>query len=257
MINKQKGVTKASGFKGKVDIKPRLILEALGDNKSAIAFVNAKEIASFLVVPVIELNNKSPLKQEIRDGWDRILKDLSYQDLKIGTKFLLVSPQNNWNIFDNKLNLIETAYIIDGANYLNYLVSNNIAEKIPMLVLFGQSEHEELFYRQNIHKRPNFSIFDIKHKVGTEAPRLIIDDKWSQVKIISDPFVVKTSRGYVPAINVIDKKNNLTNHIIIGAKSITDKLEPLREKLGTLVDLEIKIKKQSSDPQSLYEVSII
>ncbi len=257
MTNKQKGITNASGFKGKVDITPRLILDALGDTQSAICYVSAKEIISFLIAPVIEVNNKCLLKQEIRDGWGRVLKDLNYKDLRIGAKCLLVSPRNNWKLFNNKLNIIETAYIIDGANYLNYLASNKISEKIPMIVLFGASEDDELIYRQNTHKEQNFSIFDIRHKVGTEAPRLIIDDKWKQIKIISDPFVVKTSRGYVAAINIINTKNNLISHIIVGAKSITEELEPLREKLGTLVGLEIKIRKQSSDPQSLYEISII
>lgn len=256
MTKNQKGVISSEGIRAKVNLSPRLVLDALGSSKNALAYVEPSKIINFLNAPVIQLNSKSPLKQEIRDGWDRVLKNIDFKNVKVATKCLLVSAKKNWNIYDNKINVIETANIIDGANYLHYLVINNFQEKIPMLVIFQSTEAEELACRRSIHQCESFSIHDIKTKVGTEAPRLVIDENWKHVEITSDPFVIKTARGYVAAINVIDKKNNLINHVIVGAKSICAELEPLREKLGSLVGVELKIRKQSSDPQSLYEIAI-
>lgn len=257
MIKNQNGVLKNESLKGRVDIKPRLILDAIGDEDFAVTHVEVTSISNFLIVPVIELNKFSSLHQELRDGWDRILKKVDFSNVQPGSKTLIVSARNNWNIHEGKINIIETAYIIDGANYLYYLLSLVKKQKIPMIIIFGATELQENNIRRGINQSQSFSIHDIKNKVGTDTPRLVVDDNWIEITIKSDPFVVATSLGYTAAIHVIEKGGEELKHLIVGAKSLTKELDFYREKFGSLNNLKLKIRKQSSDQRSPYEIHLL
>lgn len=250
------GVITQQPLKGRAEVSPRLIVPAFGDSIFAVANVDATKIFNFLIAPVIEVNIKSKLTQEIRDEWDRIIKNVDFSKTTLGTKPLVVSARKNWKLYKGEINIIEAAYIIDGAKYLEYLYKNNISQCIPMIAIFNKNESDEILIRRQMGQGSTFSIHDIKNKVGTDAPRMTIGEVWRDVKIVSDPFVIKTSMGYTAAINVIDLKTNSIHHIIAGAKSISNELEIIRNKFGTLSNVEIKIRKQSSDPKSSYEIRI-
>jgi len=68
--------------------------------------------------------------------------------------------------------------------------------------------------------------------------------------------VIKTGMGYTAAINVLETKTNTIHHIIVGAKSLSNELELIRSKIGSLSNIQMKIRKQSSDPKSPYEIKI-
>lgn len=256
MSKKLLGVTTRQPLKGNVDVLPRMVIQAQGDSSFAVARVDASKIISFLIAPVIEVNKKYKLTQETRDGWDRILKEVDFSEIARGVKPLVVSARKNWNLYESEINIIEAAYIIDGAKYLEYLCRYASEKYISMIVLFNKTETEELIIRRQIGDDNTFSIHDIKNKVGTNAPRMTIGESWQQVKILSDPFVIKTGLGYTAAINVVDLKTNTIHHIIIGAKSISNDLEKIRNEFGTLSNIQLKIRKQSADPKSLYEIRI-
>ena len=257
MTRNQHGVIKKGAIKGRADIKSRLILNVIGDKDFAVAYVDPLSICNFLISPVIELNKAIPLHQEVRDGWDRILKKIDFKDVSSGSKTLIVSARNKWNIFEGKVNIIETAYIIDGSNYLHYLVSSNTKQKIPMTIIFGATESDEINIRRGINLSHSFNISDIANKVGTDSSRLIIDDNWKEVTIKSDPFVIVTGLGYTAAIHVIEKNTTELKHLIVGAKSLTKEIDFYREKFGTLNGIQLKIRKQSSDQRAPYEIFLI
>ncbi len=250
------GVTTRLPLRGRAEVLPRMILQAKGDSSFAVASSDVTKLANFLITPVIEINKKAKSKQELREGWDRVLKKIDFSETIPGDKPLLVSARNNWTLYQGDINIIENAYVIDGAKYLEYLLHNDTSLYIPIVVIFNRSEEQELLIRNKINGGTTFSINDIKNKVGTDAPRLTINEFWREIEIVSDPFVIKTSIGYTAAINVIELKTNSIYHIIIGAKSVSNELEIIRNKFGSLANIKMKIRKQSSDPKSIYEIKI-
>jgi plasmid maintenance system antidote protein VapI len=254
MFKQMQGVTTRQPLKGRAEVSPRLVVPAIGDSCFAVASVDATKIFNFLIAPVINVNIKSKLTQELRDEWDRIIKDVDFSKTTFGAKPIVVSARKNWKLYQGEINIIEAAYVIDGAKYIEYLNKNKISQPVSMIIIFDKNESEELIIRRQIGEGSTFSIHDIKNKVGTDAPRMIIGETWRDVKIVSDPFVIKTSMGYTAAINVIDIKTNSMHHIITGAKSISSELEIIRSKLGTLSNVYMKIRKQSSDSKSSYEI---
>lgn len=255
MVKQLQGVTTKQPLKARADVVPRLVIAAKGDASFAVACVDASKIFAFLITPVIEINKKAKSAQEVRDGWDRVIKEVDFS-ITPGAKPLIVSARDNWKIYQDQINIIERAYVIDGAKYLEYLAGGGESKYVPMIVLFNKSEEEELDIRKIITGTGTFSLRDIKNKVGTDAPRLAISEKWCEIQIISDPFVIKTSMGYTAAVNVIDLRAQNVHHLIVGAKSVSNELEALRNKFGTLENLQIKIRKQSADPKSPYEIKI-
>jgi hypothetical protein len=235
-------------------VVPRLVLPAYGDSNFAVSHAQSASIIDFLVAPVVQLVKKTDVRQEVRDGWDRIIKSVDFSSVIPGTKPIIISAGINWNLHDNKINVIETAHILDGAKYLNYLSANKINIELPLLVVFNRNELAEMEIRRAISSAQSFSLNDLASKVGTTAPRLSIGDSWVAVTVKSDPFVIKTSLGYTAALLVLEKKSNQTYHIIVGAKSISTELEDLRLSLGSLVGLDLKIRKQANDQRSPYEL---
>jgi hypothetical protein len=250
------GVTVRKPLKGRAEVLPRMVLAAKGDSSFAVASVDASQIINFLIAPVIEVNKKMKSFQEVRDGWDRVLKEVDFSDTPQGAKPVIVSARKNWKLHQDQINIIEVAYVLDGAKYLEYLHKNNENQNIPLIILFDKTEDEELLVRKKISESGTFSIHDIKNKVGTDAPRMTISDTWREIKIVSDPFVIKTGMGYTAAINVVESKTNTIYHITVGAKSLSNELESIRNKFGSLSNIQMKIRKQSSDPKSPYEIKI-
>lgn len=248
------GVTLRQPLKGRAEVLPRMVLAAKGDSSFAVASADVSEIINFLIVPVIEINKKMKCSQELRDGWDRVLKEVDFSETAPGAKPLIVSARKNWKLYQDQINIIEAAFVIDGAKYLEFLQKSKDFKNIPLIVLFDKTEEEELSVRKKITESGTFSIHDIKNKVGTDAPRMTIGETWREIKIVSDPFVVKTGMGYTAAMNVIELKTHTIHHILVGAKSLSNELEIIRNKFGSLSDIEIKIRKQSSDPKSQYEI---
>ena len=73
------------------------------------------------------------------------------------------------------------------------------------------------------------------------------------LRVTSEPYVVATSRGYAPVINVIDCKSEKESVLFISARSIAEKLEPMRKANKNLfTGLEFWISKESTDKMAQY-----
>lgn len=84
---------------------------------------------------------------------------------------------------------------------------------------------------------------------------LKIDIEPKRLLITSEPYVVYTSRGYQAAINVIERKSRKEYFIYIGAQSLADVLERLREEnFGKMLGLEFWIRKKDSSKFAGYVV---
>lgn len=89
-----------------------------------------------------------------------------------------------------------------------------------------------------------------------DAPRLIVGTGLIQVVIVTEPFVLRTFKGYAPAVNVRHERQRTLHTLYIGAKSIADQLEPMREgNKGRFVGLEFAIRKESDDQYAKYVIT--
>ena len=92
-----------------------------------------------------------------------------------------------------------------------------------------------LFVNYRINRMPN----------AVEALKIDVEPK--KLLVTSEPYVVMTSRGFVAAINVIERRSRREFLIYIGAMSLSKELEARSaQNGGKMLGLEFWIRK--SDP---------
>jgi hypothetical protein len=76
---------------------------------------------------------------------------------------------------------------------------------------------------------------------------------WTHIEIISEPYVVMTSRGYAPVVEVTVGKRPYRQILYISAKSLSDALEEMRQDNSELFSgLRFEISKESEVRTSSY-----
>jgi len=78
---------------------------------------------------------------------------------------------------------------------------------------------------------------------------------WTDLEILSEPYVVITFKGYVAAVEVLDIGSDDRYELLIAAKSLSDGMEPIRqENGGKFTGMRIRIKKDGEERTSRYIV---
>jgi hypothetical protein len=91
-----------------------------------------------------------------------------------------------------------------------------------------------------------------------EIPTLKISTDWIQLIVIGEPDVMITFKGYAPVLPVKLIKNGLDYYMYISAKSLSEKLEPLRQNNnGLFNNLKLSIRKTSEDKFSTYDLKLV
>lgn len=84
---------------------------------------------------------------------------------------------------------------------------------------------------------------------------LKVDTGGVSIKILTEPFVVNTTRGYAPAVNVQLEDTGEERTMFIGAKSLADPLQQMvASNGGRFSGLKLSLKKQSDDRYAGYVV---
>lgn len=84
---------------------------------------------------------------------------------------------------------------------------------------------------------------------------LRVDTSGVSIKIMTEPFVVNTTRGYAPAVNVQLQDTGEERTMFIGAKSLADPLQQMvSSNGGRFSGLKLNLKKQSDDRYAGYIV---
>jgi hypothetical protein len=132
--------------------------------------------------------------------------------------------------------------------------------ELPVLVLFGLKADEEVQARTWIYAYETGSTVpataSLRERVGTDTPRLRVGEPWTDVLVLSEPFVIPTVRGYAPAILVRRRSVTYKEHLLVGARSIAIPLEELRLSTGSLVGQSLSIRKTAGHQSAPYEVKI-
>ncbi len=69
----------------------------------------------------------------------------------------------------------------------------------------------------------------------TSLSHLKIGTEWAEVQILTDPFVVFRKDRYQPVVLVEELETELKYLLFVSAKSLDERLEPLRVRRGALV----------------------
>jgi hypothetical protein len=90
-----------------------------------------------------------------------------------------------------------------------------------------------------------------------KLPQLKVGTGWVDIKVLSEPTVIATFKGYAPVLHVIVKRTKLEYLLYISAKSIAANLEPLRQiNNNAFTGLEFSIRKANDDSFAPYEIKV-
>ncbi|MBA7486650.1 hypothetical protein ES707_22211 [subsurface metagenome] len=83
---------------------------------------------------------------------------------------------------------------------------------------------------------------------------LRVGTDWNEFQVLTDPFVIYRKDKYLPVILVEELGTELKRLLFISAVSLAQCLEPIRVKRGTLVGVNLRVRKRGEERFSTYEV---
>lgn len=89
-------------------------------------------------------------------------------------------------------------------------------------------------------------------RYGTLYERVQLNTYWTELEIISEPFVNNESWGYCPIVHVKTRLGD-SKYLSAQPRSIRDLLESLRGSTSGLIGMKIRIRKKSSAQESGFE----
>lgn len=90
-------------------------------------------------------------------------------------------------------------------------------------------------------------------RAGTGTRRLTIGVSWEYLTLVGRPFVIRTSRGYAPALRAYASSGELV-HVLLGAQSLCKGLFELAQEEEDFTGVAVRIKKASEVQTSPYIV---
>jgi hypothetical protein len=225
--------------------------------ESAVVRFGLEDLIAHVVVPVQHRVDTTKLPQMTEPNWDRHLVCSPALGRPCFHPPVLLSSRGAWHFRDQSVEVFDRAFVVDGAKRLESALRSHPIEEIPVTVVFGLDREQELALRRQIQGTgmPTKHV-ERRERIDTSAPRLTISDTWIDIEIQSDPFVVPTSKRYVPAILV--RRDNAANpeHVLVGASSLAQELEPLRSRFDTLRGLRVSIRKDSKERTAGYRLYV-
>lgn len=224
---------------------------------TALATFDPRTLADHVIVPVGQTRKNVILMQQTAREWDRYLSSRSNGTAVSFARPIVLSCRDRWNMENGIVELFDRAVVIDGAKRLEAALMLSHIPEVPAIVLFGLDDKRELALRRDLEADMAISTqIEVIERFGTTAPRLVIAVNWTNIEVLSDPFVLTTSLGYAPAILVRRQEEQKLEHILVGAKSIALELEALRIKRGTLIGTHLSVRKQDNTRTARYLIRV-
>ena len=85
-------------------------------------------------------------------------------------------------------------------------------------------------------------------------PYLRVGPEWAEIQILTDPFVIYRRDRYLPVVLIEELRTELKRLLFISALSLGQSLEPIRVKRGTLIGVNIRLRKKGEERFSGYEI---
>ncbi len=206
-------------IKASLELEPFFELQVLcAAENIAIVEIKGKELPKFVRVKNLHISETESEPQD----------------------FLVIDASGAWLLKGKKILCYQAAQLVYGKSIYESMLNNN--SKLKCIVIFHGK------YQKNpIKKTFHVATF------GTSTSRIEITESWEDLKIVSEVFVIKTWRGYAPAL-LVENKSKEIKHVIVGAKSFFSGLELVRKSSGQIVDENISVRKLGEARTSLYEV---
>ena len=87
----------------------------------------------------------------------------------------------------------------------------------------------------------------------SSLPHLRVGPEWAEIQVLTDPFVIYRRDKYLPVLLVEELATEMKRLLFISAVSLAQCLEPIRAKRGTLVGINIRVRKKGEERFSTYE----
>lgn len=85
-------------------------------------------------------------------------------------------------------------------------------------------------------------------------PYLRVGPEWAEIQVLTDPFVIYKRYKYLPVVLVEELRTEHKRLLFISAVSLGQSLEPIRAKRGTLIGVNVRVRKRGEERFSTYEV---
>ena len=81
-----------------------------------------------------------------------------------------------------------------------------------------------------------------------------VSPAWREVEIISEPYVILNSFGYIPAVMVKVENKNIEQFMYINPKTLAEPLDKLKiQNNNIFTGIKLKIRKASEERTAKYE----
>jgi hypothetical protein len=247
-----------SPIQGKVNVHHRYEWPLLGQFTIAgcdyvVTSARAAELAASVEVPVSRLSGERlPLKESLDPLSDRDpLGSYADDEPSDPRRPILVSIGPNWKVGKDTIQVYDRARLIDGAFALLAQSRTDCHALVVGVVKLPRNQEKD-FRRRS----PNSDRRARREVMTPITDRLVVDTPAPcRVRIVSEPFVIPTGRGYAPAIWV--EHVGVRKYFICGAKSATEPLEVIRTTRGQLRGALIEIRRGDTSPTSVYLITEI
>lgn len=91
----------------------------------------------------------------------------------------------------------------------------------------------------------------------SNLPKLKVGTSFSQIEILSGPFVQYSDWGYIPVLHIRVEKSGLEYLLNLNASSLAKALKQAFDDHGEFVGLQVELRKQGEEKTSKYEVNQI
>ena len=91
--------------------------------------------------------------------------------------------------------------------------------------------------------------------MSDELLQFRVNPSWRQIEIISEPYVILNSFGYIPAVEVKVENKNINQFMYINTKTLAEPLDKLRiQNNNNFIGIKLKIRKASEERTAKYEI---
>jgi hypothetical protein len=122
----------------------------------------------------------------------------------------------------------------------------------PFLLL----EEEAACFQRLSSTEPDRVTLDRSARPSSMPTPLKVGTTWISVEIVSEPFVVRTGRGYAPLLLVEELESGERRGLYAGARSLANELEGIRDMVGRLTGTRIRVRKRGEEKTARYEVRV-
>lgn len=91
--------------------------------------------------------------------------------------------------------------------------------------------------------------------MSEELLQFRVNPSWREIEIISEPYVILNSFGYIPAVKVRVESKKIAQFMYINPKTLAAPLDQLKIKnSNSFTGIKLKIRKESEEKTAKYEI---